>query len=320
MVSGGFDGTIRITDLESQTQEILGEHNGVVNKVIIADPSGANIPMIISGGSDNLIKIWSLEGLKDTLEYHENSVSAMFSIDYYLITASYDKTVRMWNWMNTMKTKKVYTHHTNISAIAADTNGYFYYTSDESIIRQKANDPRDQKICKDFEGKVTCIAIDETSNVLAVGSRDRMVRTFSIPELKMITIFVDHESFVTGVSLFNGFLVSADNSGNMILYDSNSVLNRHSIDLPIISIQISADYISCTVSSHINLFTHSFEPVSSIEITNAPLSHCFTNYPDYMFVANKDAVVIHSVPNLAEIASFPAAYQVTSLSILPSVS
>mmetsp|Transcript_7414 Transcript_7414/g.7280 ORF Transcript_7414/g.7280 Transcript_7414/m.7280 type:complete len:346 (+) Transcript_7414:571-1608(+) len=319
MVSGGFDGRILICDLKTQSQEVLGEHQGVVNKVMIIDPSGANIPMIISGGSDNLIKIWSLEGLKDTLEYHQNSISSIFNIDYYLITASFDKTVRMWNWMNTMKTKKVFTHNYPIVGLATDSEGNFYYTSEESIVRQKANNMKDKKVFKDFEGKVTCVALDESSGILACGSRDRMVRLLSVPELNLATMFVDHESIVTGVSLYQGLLVSADNSGNIILCDYGSVLNRHSIEVPISSVQINQEYISCTTSSSLYLFSHSFTPVSSVEIEKSALSHCFTEDSAYIILSTEDTIQIHSVPALTKVAVFPVPYQATSLSIIPSI-
>ena len=105
MVSGSFDGSIRLWNKERS--EIIGEHEGVVNKVGIIDPSGAGIPMIISVGSDALVKLWALDGLKSVMEFHKEAVTALGSADMAFVTAGFDKKIRVWSLMNHLKIKKI---------------------------------------------------------------------------------------------------------------------------------------------------------------------------------------------------------------------
>ena len=70
LVSGGFDGFVKVWNLQDFSCYELGEHFGVVNKVMISDISQSGLIVIASSGSDNMVKIWSLLGLRDILEYH----------------------------------------------------------------------------------------------------------------------------------------------------------------------------------------------------------------------------------------------------------
>ena len=107
IISCSFDGTVRLWDSETGSSQVIGEHEGVVNKIGIFDPSNAGIPLIVSVGSDKLVKLWALDGLKDSWKFHTDAVSAVAVLDMFIVTAGFDKKIRMWSLLNHLKLKQV---------------------------------------------------------------------------------------------------------------------------------------------------------------------------------------------------------------------
>jgi E3 ubiquitin-protein ligase TRAF7 len=70
--------------------------------------------MLISGSSDETIKIWDIATYKvqHTLVGHDGIVHAVVIVGRKLISGSSDKTIKVWN-MNTMKCERTVTGHTN---------------------------------------------------------------------------------------------------------------------------------------------------------------------------------------------------------------
>ncbi|OMJ90934.1 hypothetical protein SteCoe_6600 [Stentor coeruleus] len=114
MVTCSYDGTIRLWDIQSTNGRVIGEHDGVVNKVAIFDPSTAGIPLIISVGSDCLVKLWALDNLKETIEFHTAAVSSLAVFDMYFITGGFDNKVRIWSLLNLIKQKTLIRASDNI--------------------------------------------------------------------------------------------------------------------------------------------------------------------------------------------------------------
>ena len=93
IASASADGTVRLWDITGKCLQILSGHTQAVRAVAFS-PSG-----LIASGGDGPIRLWNLEqGTCRLLSGHPWAVSALlFSPDgKYLISASWDKTLKIW--------------------------------------------------------------------------------------------------------------------------------------------------------------------------------------------------------------------------------
>ncbi|KAI9319698.1 WD40-repeat-containing domain protein [Dichotomocladium elegans] len=105
LVSSSADRTIRLWDLE--TQRCIRTFEGHMAAVQIAVPGllprscflDHDAPVIVSGSSDNTIKIWSLETGQclRTLFGHAHGITALSYDKLRLVSGSVDGTVRLWD-------------------------------------------------------------------------------------------------------------------------------------------------------------------------------------------------------------------------------
>jgi WD40 repeat protein len=98
VVSGSFDNTLRVWDLESgQTIRTLQGHTREVSAVALT-PDGRRV---VSGSQDNSVRLWDLESGETilTLQGHTGWVYAVALIPdgHRVVSASRDNTLRVWD-------------------------------------------------------------------------------------------------------------------------------------------------------------------------------------------------------------------------------
>jgi ribosome biogenesis protein YTM1 len=101
LVSGGFDHSLRLWDLETSSNVSTLNCETVILSLKASKESG----LIVSGHSDNLIRIWdprSKEGLVNKMKFkgHSNWSSAVAWSDanlFLFASASYDGVLKMWD-------------------------------------------------------------------------------------------------------------------------------------------------------------------------------------------------------------------------------
>ncbi|MEO1341709.1 MAG: hypothetical protein AAFV28_11345, partial [Cyanobacteria bacterium J06635_13] len=101
IVSGSFDGTVRVWNLE--TGELKHNFTDGVFTNGVAPVYGVDIDVrgnrIASGAYDGKVRVWNLETgeLENTFTGHENWVMAVFIDGDRVFSGSMDGTIRIWD-------------------------------------------------------------------------------------------------------------------------------------------------------------------------------------------------------------------------------
>ena len=194
IVSCSFDGTVRVWDSETGSSQVIGEHEGVVNKIGIFDPSNTGIPLIVSVGSDKLVKLWALDGLKDSWKFHTDAVSAVAVLDMFIVTAGFDKKIRLWSLLNHLKIKQV----SSSSQLVQD----FDLVESEVWTLEKGKILAAGGKREDFDKmangvSVKAFAVDVQGKVLVVGY-EKSVKVLGIDSGEVLKV-VELDDFVRGI-------------------------------------------------------------------------------------------------------------------------
>lgn len=105
IISGSYDRTIRMWDLNGRTLNTIRAHTHKVNCLQFHDN------VLVSGSHDTLVKVWDMSGrCMHTLQGHDNMIHCLQFNGNKLITGSSDTTMKLWNintgeQINTMKSQ-----------------------------------------------------------------------------------------------------------------------------------------------------------------------------------------------------------------------
>lgn len=100
LISGNLNGEISIRTLtsayEQQKLRTFKAHTGIIRTIKILDNN-----KIATGGEDNKVRIWSLDGKLISELEHQNFVQSIEVLDYNkILSASYDGTIKTWKIKN----------------------------------------------------------------------------------------------------------------------------------------------------------------------------------------------------------------------------
>ena len=313
VVSGSYDSGIRIWDVKTQESALLGEHEGVVSKVLICDPSGAGMPIILSGGSDNLIRVWSLTELKDIWECHEAAISSLLATPTYLVSVGFDKKIRCWNWLSQLKTKTVLFSTQTIYAACETNNTLFFAKEDGLVVKSQEQENKIEM----FEGRITSLSVD--SGTLIVGCKDQAVYLLDSQTLDLKEKFTTHSQSALSVSIKGNLVLSGGQDCTLVLYSLENSTTHSKIELEssITSTSISERFVCCATSEKLYVLSPDLEVVNQVELSGVMAQTQLEG--EYLIYSKDNYLNCMHLPECEHLAKFPVMKPILSIYTHPDL-
>ncbi|MDE2722225.1 MAG: hypothetical protein OXI59_02485, partial [Gemmatimonadota bacterium] len=185
LASGGYDGTVRLWDVETRENIATLRHTDLVSSVSFS-PSGK---ILASGAWDNTVRLWNIATRANitTLRHTGQVHSVMFSPDGTTLASAgggYDGTVRLWD----VETRE------NIATLR-------------------------------HTGFVSSVSFSPDGTTLASGASDTMVRLWDVGTRKNIATISGHTGSVYSIAFSpdGTTLASGGGSGTVILWDMSAL-------------------------------------------------------------------------------------------------
>jgi WD40 repeat protein len=228
--------------------EIGSGHKSTVTSVAFA-PDGK---YIVSGSSDNSIKLWSVETkeLLYTFEGHSNWVNSVsFSGDgRFIVSGSSDRSVKLWS---VEERRLLYTfegHSDGVYSVSISRDGRFIISGsyDKSV---KLWSVEERRLIDTFEGHsggVYSVSISRDGRFIVSGSTDKSVKLWSVEERRLLHTFEGHSGGVSSVSISRDgrFIVSGSWDKSVKLWSVEERRLLHTFEGhsdSVISVSISGD-------------------------------------------------------------------------------
>ena len=288
MISGSYDGSVMLWDILSGSNNVIGEHSGVVNKVAIIDPSNTGIPMIVSVGSDKVVKMWALDSLKDTLEYHNDSITSLAFLDMFFITAGFDKNIRIWSLMNHLKIKTLVKTSQDVQDLAFCNGEIIWIEQNEQIFALSG-----KKI--EFSKRALAIAYDDMMKVLAIISENH-INLYSIEKNEVFYV-IDTLDTCNSVTIFNGLVVGCSDT---MTYCYSEALGVITLDKGGKSIDLRNNYI---IIAGQNCCLYSKDLTFIKEISYKYESVLFSRNERFLYATDANEIHLFSIPGLEKLMS-----------------
>jgi guanine nucleotide-binding protein subunit beta-2-like 1 protein len=303
-------------------------HNGTVTSLVVGKDSNGE-PLVVSGGRDKRLIVWKLH-LKNpeavvsdnkntdekivgkpfkSLSGHNHFVSSLdISNDSkFVISGSWDKTIRLWD-LNTFKTKKILKGHAKdilSVAFSADSRYIISGSMDNTLKVWNVNGEIKHDIADQFKGwvsSITHVKRQDKNNLIAVGSWDQTVNLY---EPKNFTFVSQIQGFDYGVVSTDcddegEFMFTAEKNGKIRVHkvgNENVFEPKSTVDVnaDLNAISFESKYymvISCATSK--GLMINKVNQLNKTDYTmDASACHCLAwdASKEYLFAGFADGVI-----------------------------
>ncbi|QTA37517.1 hypothetical protein JYK00_07220 [Thermosipho ferrireducens] len=226
---GLANGTVGVYDINYNLSQILREGE---NKILAVDVSSKG-EYVVTGGADNKVKLWRIEGnkfkLEKTMAGHDDWVrSVIFVKDKYIVSGSADNTIKIWD-KNSGRLVKTLSEHNGYVWALAHKNGILYSGGwDNKIIAR--NFESGQIL---FEVKTNSAVTDIViwKNFLFASEVNGDIARVNITTGEVSVSNVS-SSTIWDIDIYKNFIVFGDEKGKVFVYSVNDfkrilVINAH---------------------------------------------------------------------------------------------
>jgi WD40 repeat protein len=206
LVSGSYDQTVRVWDLEQGTSQVLAGHGHNVTGLAIADGGRA----VLSSSLDGTVRVWDLdlEGaaagqgtLRHVLAGHAGAIHqlALAPDERLLATAGADGSVRLWDWRQGREEGLLRGHAVQVSSLAFAPDGRLASGAWDGQIRLwNSHDGKELAQLAGHTDRVRSLAFAPDGRTLASSSVDRSARLWDLASLEA-RVLRGHEASVRHV-------------------------------------------------------------------------------------------------------------------------
>lgn len=182
---------------------------------------------VLSGGGDNIIKLWDINTGKfiRTFRGHRLWVNSITTTrdGKYVLSGSSDRTLRMWDIETGKMVKMFEGHKSYIMSIATTTDGK-YILSGSWDTTLKLWDIEEGKLVRTFRGHtdyVLAVAITTDGKYAVSGSEDKTLKLWDMHTGKLIRTFIGHTDYIHSVTITpNGkYALSASEDKTLKLWE-----------------------------------------------------------------------------------------------------
>ncbi|KAI9271482.1 guanine nucleotide-binding protein subunit beta-2-like 1 [Phascolomyces articulosus] len=221
----------------------LKGHNGWVTSIV----TSAEAPdMLISASRDKSIIVWHIT--RDEIDYgvprksllgHNHFVEdlAISSDGQFVLSASWDKTLRLWD-LNTGTTTRRFVGHTNdvmTVSFSADNRQIVSGSRDKTIKLWNTLGECKFSLTEDgHQDWVSCVRFspNPANPVIVSGGWDKLVKIWDLTKLKLRSNFIGHNGYINTVTISpdGSLCASAGKDGVVMLWDLNESKHLYSLE------------------------------------------------------------------------------------------
>jgi WD40 repeat protein len=224
----------------------LEGHSSSINSIAITSDNSK----IVSGGGDNMIKVWDMDTgkLLNTLNGHSDSVRSVSitSDNSKIVSGSWDKTIKIWDLntgklLNTLEDNSVYS-----VAITSDNSKIVSGSWDKTIKIWDLNTGKLLNTLNGHSGEVMSVAITADNSRIVSGSRDGTIKVWELDTGKLLNTLESHSwSGISSVAITsdNSKIVSGSGDKTIRVWelDTGKLLNTLESHSDVNSVAITTD-------------------------------------------------------------------------------
>jgi F-box/WD-40 domain protein MET30 len=218
LVSGSYDHTIRIWDIESgECLRVLRGHERSVRALQFDETK------LITGSMDGTLKVWNMqtgECLR-TLMRHSDGVTSLNFCGDILVSGSADQTIRVWNF-RTAECFSLEGHSDVVNQVVLYNTQYVISCSDDTTVRHW--DITTKQCIRQYighAGPVLCLQPSTTwpHPILMTGALDNTIRMWSLETGEEIDRWFGHVEGVWSLHFNSLRLISGGHDRAIMVYD-----------------------------------------------------------------------------------------------------
>jgi len=236
-------------------------HLDTVNSLCFS-PNGK---YIVSGSSDNTLKLWDFESGKvlRTFVGHSRAVSSV-AFDHTgkrIVSSSYDSTVKLWDVKsgNLIKTFVGHEKSVNTAIFGAFGQSIVSGSDDCKVILWNVQSGEPIKVLNDHLSSVTSVCFSFDGKFIVSGSKDKTIKVWNPLTGMLLKTFEGHSQKITSVDISssNQYIVSGSTDKTIKLWN----ITKKKYKLPVIGLKIDLpDNEKSFVSKNNSIYSVRFIP------------------------------------------------------------